>query len=93
LRREGMGAIHKQTLRSPQDLLGGLGILLGLGALQYQWEGRAWQLLGLIAGNAAIALLTGWYLARRLGGQTGDTYGAVVEWTEALSLCCFATLW
>jgi len=27
-----------------------------------------------------------------LGGHTGDTYGAVVEWTEALLLCLLAAL-
>jgi adenosylcobinamide-GDP ribazoletransferase len=29
--------------------------------------------------------LPAWF-ARKLGGHTGDTYGAVVEWTEALFL-------
>jgi len=31
--------------------------------------------------------LTGFWFYRQLGGHTGDTYGAVVEWTEALLLC------
>jgi adenosylcobinamide-GDP ribazoletransferase len=38
-------------------------------------------------GAAAIALLSGWWFARQLGGHTGDSYGAIVEWSEALILC------
>ncbi|MGA0201096.1 MAG: adenosylcobinamide-GDP ribazoletransferase [Prochlorotrichaceae cyanobacterium] len=26
------------------------------------------------------------YFQRQLGGQTGDSYGAIVEWTETLLL-------
>ncbi|PHM07277.1 adenosylcobinamide-GDP ribazoletransferase, partial [Nostoc sp. 'Peltigera malacea cyanobiont' DB3992] len=33
------------------------------------------------------ATLTGAWFNHKLGGHTGDTYGAVVEWTEALFLC------
>jgi adenosylcobinamide-GDP ribazoletransferase len=34
----------------------------------------------------AIALLIPAWFNHQLGGHTGDTYGAVVEWTEALFL-------
>lgn len=34
-----------------------------------------------------IALLSGYYFNQRLGGHTAETYGAVVEWTEALIIC------
>jgi len=40
----------------------------------------------------SFAWLIGAWLNRQLGGQTGDTYGAIVEWTEALSLCAIAYL-
>ena len=46
-----------------------------------------WGFVGaLSAGSGAIALGAGAWFNRRLGGHTGDTYGAVVEWTEALIL-------
>jgi len=31
----------------------------------------------------ALGLALGWWLYRKLGGQTGDTYGAMNEWVEA----------
>ena len=37
--------------------------------------------LSLGSGLIAAIALSHW-LNRRLGGHTGDTYGAVVEWTE-----------
>ncbi len=39
-----------------------------------------------------FALLFSWWLASLLGGLTGDSYGAVCEMTEILSLCLFAAL-
>ncbi|WP_375340718.1 adenosylcobinamide-GDP ribazoletransferase [Okeania sp. SIO2C9] len=36
--------------------------------------------------------MTGAWFNYCLGGHTGDTYGAVVEWTEALLLCVLVTL-
>jgi len=30
-----------------------------------------------------LGLALGWWLYRKLGGQTGDTYGAMNEWVEA----------
>ena len=40
-----------------------------------------------VIGGIAIAYLTGAWFHHWLGGHTGDTYGAVVEWTEAFLLC------
>jgi adenosylcobinamide-GDP ribazoletransferase len=34
----------------------------------------------------------GAWLQTRLGGHTGDTYGATVEWTETLVICLGAFL-
>ena len=45
---------------------------------------------GMAFGGGAIAVLTGAWFNYKLGGHTGDTYGAVVEWTEALLLCLLA---
>ena len=49
-----------------------------------------------LRGVALVAGLSGFLpsvlvpleLGRRLGGHTGDSYGACVEWSEALALWC-----
>jgi adenosylcobinamide-GDP ribazoletransferase len=92
LRAEGKGALHKAHLRSPQDWLLGLGVAIGLHAL---WAGQhpdQWLAVALtLAGGLALSLVVGTWFHRRLGGHTGDTYGATVEWIETL-LLCLATL-
>ncbi len=88
LKPTGKGAFHKEAIRPPQDVLLGLFLLLGLCGLPLLLDsGNAWVSLRLGMGGCAIALLTGAWFHRQLGGHTGDTYGAVVEWTEALLLC------
>lgn len=90
LRAEGKGNFHKEALKLPQDvLLGGitLSIITLVGFLY--WGG--YVLIPLFFG-IAIPLFVGWWFNRQLGGHTGDTYGAVVEWSEALYLCLLTTL-
>ena len=41
---------------------------------------------GMLAGATAMAWLLGWFMASKLGGLTGDTYGAVNEVIGALAL-------
>jgi adenosylcobinamide-GDP ribazoletransferase len=53
------------------------------------WEG--WSMLG-VAGLIPALLVPAW-LGRRLGGHSGDTYGACVEWVETLSLLISAAGW
>ena len=55
--------------------------------------GAGLVVLGLSQGHAPLglvgvlpALLVPGWLGRRLGGHSGDSYGACVEWTEALAL-------
>lgn len=77
----GKGAMHKQNLKPWPDLTLGTGMLLG-------WS---WAVAGLWGGilaiaASAIALSLGYWLHRRIGGHTGDTYGAIVEITETLLL-------
>jgi adenosylcobinamide-GDP ribazoletransferase len=79
LKPTGKGAFHKASFSLPWDCGGVIWGLIGLA-----WGGW-WGIITIIAG-IAIALTTGYWLYRRLGGHTGDTYGAVVEWTEALFL-------
>jgi adenosylcobinamide-GDP ribazoletransferase len=88
LKPTGKGAFHKQTIRPYLDIGLGLVFLLstagGYGLLtSTQIWGVGWSVLG----GGVIALLAGAWFHRQLGGHTGDTYGAVVEWTEALCLC------
>lgn len=93
LKATGKGAFHKDTIYSPLHFLPGLFLLLGLSGLQVILDRDRWLLAaGMALGGGAIAILTGAWFNRRLGGHTGDTYGAVVEWTEALLLCLLAAL-
>ncbi|PSB12092.1 adenosylcobinamide-GDP ribazoletransferase [Pleurocapsa sp. CCALA 161] len=88
LRATGKGSFHQENLRLPQDILLGLVVLLCFSGLWLTVDYLSWWQIGLIVGgNIAIALLTGYWFYRQLGGHTGDTYGAVVEWSEVLILC------
>jgi adenosylcobinamide-GDP ribazoletransferase len=92
LKPTGKGAFHKSAMRLPQDVLWGL-LLLGIASSGVLLFPRPQGLLlgATLGGGSAIAILTGYWFYRQLGGHTGDTYGAIVEWTEAL-LLCFLTL-
>ncbi|MBD0343979.1 MAG: adenosylcobinamide-GDP ribazoletransferase [Coleofasciculus sp. Co-bin14] len=93
LKPTGKGAFHKEAIRTPQDILLGLLLLLGLCGLPVLLDKNLWLIsLKMAVGGCAIALLTGIWFHRQLGGHTGDTYGAVVEWTEALFLCLFTSI-
>ncbi|MGF1512684.1 MAG: adenosylcobinamide-GDP ribazoletransferase [Elainellaceae cyanobacterium] len=90
LRAQGKGAMHKQSLPRALSTFPSLAMLL---ACQLLLGRGNWALsLGAAAVWGAIAWATGAWFAQRLGGQTGDTYGAVVEWTEAISLVTFAAI-
>lgn len=74
LKATGKGAIHKASARSPLDLLPGLLLLLGLSGLQIVLAPDRWRLAaGMATGGGAIAVLTGAWFNRKLGGHTGDT--------------------
>ncbi|MBW4549877.1 MAG: adenosylcobinamide-GDP ribazoletransferase [Aphanocapsa sp. GSE-SYN-MK-11-07L] len=93
LKPTGKGAMHKANLKLPWDLVIGsipvLGLTVGL-AIQ---QANALNPLSQSLVGFAIALgLSAWF-NHKLGGQTGDTYGAIVEWTEALLLCCLTVPW
>lgn len=87
LRPEGKGSFHKQAFQFPQDFLLGwivLSLLSFLGFLYLNWS---WScLIPWLFGTGISLLVSGWF-NWKLGGHTGDTYGAVVEWTEAFYLC------
>jgi adenosylcobinamide-GDP ribazoletransferase len=93
LRAEGKGAFHKESVYSAFDFIPGVLLLLSLSLLQILLEDDRWLLAaGMAFGGSAIGILAGAWFNHRLGGHTGDTYGAVVEWTEALLLCLLAAL-
>ncbi|UKO98524.1 adenosylcobinamide-GDP ribazoletransferase [Nostoc sp. UHCC 0870] len=93
LKPTGKGALHKQAIRSYRDLLPGLLLMLAVSGLVWLLDGHRLVIpvVMMIAGSA-IATFTGAWFNHKLGGHTGDTYGAVVEWTEALFLCVLTTM-
>ncbi|MEP0870380.1 adenosylcobinamide-GDP ribazoletransferase [Trichocoleus desertorum AS-A10] len=93
LKPTGKGAFHKEAIRSLWEAVPSLFLLLGLSGLQIVLNPAHWPVaLGMAAGGIAIAWLTGTWFNHKLGGHTGDTYGATVEWTEAGLLCLLAGL-
>ncbi len=90
LRAQGKGAFHKKNIRLPQDILvGSVPLLFCQGILIYL-EPEFWLRWSImLVGCAVIALVTGYYFYHQFKGHTGDTYGAVVEWSEAFILCLF----
>jgi adenosylcobinamide-GDP ribazoletransferase len=88
LKVQGKGAFHRQGMNLPADILVGLLCLLTVTGCQIYLQPANWLLIGLRSiASCGIAVLVGYYFDRRLGGHTGDTYGAVVEWSETLLLC------
>lgn len=88
LKKEGKGAFHKAALptvwHSLPHVFGLLALSSVLGLFGFV---PVDILLRTSIGGLLFSLLTGTYFYRQLGGHTGDTYGAVVEWSEALLLC------
>lgn len=86
LKPTGKGAFHKVAIRSFWHTAPCLLLLLGLSGIPLGLSMNWWLLtLGLTLG-ASIAFGVAAWFNHQLGGHTGDTYGAVVEWTEALFL-------
>lgn len=88
----GKGAFHKENLQISDVFIGLAFVLIAsiisLFFLTFFW----WKMLIIISGCAAIALIPGYYFYRQLQGHTGDTYGAVVEWSEVLLLLWLSRL-
>jgi len=92
LKPTGKGAFHKAAITNYQDLLPGLLLLLGLSGLQILLDKDILLAIAMAFAGSVLAVLTGAWFNYKLGGHTGDTYGAVVEWTEALFLCVMTVL-
>lgn len=93
LKPTGKGASHKAAIRSYQDLLPGMLLLLSASAAQVLFYPHSLiPVLAMTLAGGSIAFLAGAWFHYKLGGHTGDTYGAVVEWTEALFLVVLTAL-
>jgi adenosylcobinamide-GDP ribazoletransferase len=94
LKPSGKGAMHKANIKLPGDLLLGSVAVIGLVAWQcWQHPTEGLRILRIFLVGLAIAVSIPAWFNHKLGGQTGDTYGAIVEWTEALFLCCLTAPW
>jgi adenosylcobinamide-GDP ribazoletransferase len=76
-RPDGLGAFFKEHLK-PADLVGA--VLLGI---VLAWLAGGVRAVVVAVGAVALALLLGWWFARRLGGLSGDVYGGTSEILEA----------
>lgn len=87
LKPEGKGAFHRAAIHSLWEAVPTVFLLLGLSGLLIGLNPALWpSAMGMAVAGSTIALVTGAWFNYKLGGQTGDTYGAIVEWTEALVL-------
>jgi adenosylcobinamide-GDP ribazoletransferase len=88
LKIQGKGAFHRQGMNIPQDISIGLACIVAVTSCQiYLQPAHGLSIAIRAVASCGIAILTGYYFDRRLGGHTGDTYGAIVEWTETFILC------
>jgi adenosylcobinamide-GDP ribazoletransferase len=93
LRAEGKGAFHKANAHPATDWIFGFVSLILLFGISGWLMPQHWlSLLTLTISGIIIALLTGSWFNHQFGGHTGDTYGAIVEWTETLLLCLAVAL-
>jgi len=75
-RETGLGAAFAAEVR-PRHLLAGTAVALTIASAIWQWRGLVLVGVALVA-----ALANGLYWRRRLGGLTGDIYGAINEKVE-----------
>ena len=81
LKKSGKGHFHKESIRLPIDILIGPFFLILVSILIAHQFGLLLSILGI-----TIAYLVSWWYYKQFSGHTGDTYGAVVEWSEAIFL-------
>ena len=86
LKAEGKGSIHQSTMRSGWDTVPSLLLLLGVCAWPLHAHSVDWLMPLCLGIGGLIAPLVASWLGQQLGGHTGDSYGATVEWTEAIAL-------
>ena len=79
----GLGAAFRQTV-SIQRLCVAGGSVLVMAFWLAQVRG-----VGILLAGSLSALLIGFWVTRKLGGLTGDTYGTIAEMTEIVALLVF----
>ncbi len=89
LRPSGGGALHRRHWAGLAVELRPALLLLLL--LRVATCSQGWPAAGLWGGLPAV--LVPLWLGRRLGGHSGDSYGACVEWSESLALLLAAAVW
>lgn len=86
LRPGGTAGFHREQRRSlARELLPSLLLLALLPGLLRAWPPGGGTPLAAGLALLPVAVVPHW-IGRRLGGHSGDTYGACVEWCEAFSL-------
>ena len=85
LKNEGKGKFHQTGITGWQVWLIAL-TMIGADLGVALWHDKLGIGLLMAVVPLCIALAVGMWLNAKLGGHTGDTYGAIVEWSEALTL-------
>lgn len=95
-RAEGKGKVWHDTTLFPRDLIIAstaplVGLILLVVAYKFSlvFSAMLMPLLAYFAIATIIGAAVAAYLNKRVGGHTGDTYGAVVELSETISLAAF----
>ncbi len=91
-RAGGFGALFHGVTSVPTAILWAVAGVVMSGLLGWVALGMAGALVLGCAGVAALGIVWLWrgHLARRLGGMTGDTFGSIIEVTQAVFLVCTA---
>lgn len=93
VRKTGKGAFHKENLQIfPDIFIGSAFVLIASVFLLFLSAFSWWNMLVIVCSCGAISLVPGYYFYSQFQGHTGDTYGAVVEWSEVLLLLCLSRL-
>jgi adenosylcobinamide-GDP ribazoletransferase len=93
LKAEGKGAFHRRNLQMPQDLWPSVLLFVGISLTTMVAEPQLWQRhLGHLALGGIMSWSVGAWFYQKLKGMTGDSYGAIVEWVEALIICGLSIL-
>jgi adenosylcobinamide-GDP ribazoletransferase len=88
LKVEGKGAFHRQNLQLPQDFWPSILLLMGLVFSTGLLQSQPWLMILLTTScGLFLAWIVGAWFYWQLRGMTGDSYGAIVEWTEVFVLC------
>ncbi len=84
LKSEGKGKFHQEGIAGWQVwLMAEVMIGINLGVAIWHHSFATGLLLSVVP--LGTALTVGIWFNAKLGGQTGDTYGAIVEWSEAIT--------